>query len=499
MPFADSDLLLRVAEGLAPRPDPFQGDPEGWIRRKLGEAIWSKQREILHSVRDNKYTAVPSAHSTGKSHIAARVIAHWVDTHPIDDVFIVSTAPTAPQVKAILWRYLKQIKRKGDLPGYITEAEIPEWKIDGRLVGWGRKPADLSTPEEAMQAFQGIHAKFVLVVLDEAGGIPKWLWDAVDTLVTSPTNRVLAIGNPDDPASHFEKVCRPGSGWNVIRVSAYDCPAFTGEPVPEEIEANLVGREWVEERRRNWGEDSPLFTSKVKAEFPITSDDTLIPVKWINQAIERDLSSFMLEDYGKYVLDPASTGTDEAVFSYWRGGVFRVLKAIKGVNDTMTLVGWMSKFQMDHPATKGIMDADGLGWPIYNRARELELPVFPFRAGVKAFKPKRFVNRRSEQWWGLRQLFEAGLIDLDPKDETLHAQLTSIRWSLDSAGRIRVETKEEMKKRGLPSPDRADTLMMVTAPMDDWVDAYADPDPGAMLRPKEPETITGDLLRDDIW
>lgn len=495
----DPDLLLRVAEGLAPQPDPFASDPVGWIRHKLGESVWSKQKAILDSIRDNKYTAVPSAHSTGKSHIAARAIAHWVDTHPIDDVFVVSTAPSAPQVKAILWRYLKQIKRKGDLPGYITEAEIPEWKIDGRLVGWGRKPADLTSPEEAMQAFQGIHAKYVLVVLDEAGGIPEWLWNAVDTLVTSSTNRVLAIGNPDDPASHFEKICRPGSGWNVLPVSAYDCPAFTGEAVPEEIEANLVSREWVEERRNNWGEDSPLFISKVLAKFPLSSDDTLIPVEWIRNAIERDFSGPAIADHGKWVVDVASTGRDEATFGYWRGGMFRILKAIRGVNDTMKIVGWMSTFVAKHPATKGIIDADGLGWPVFNRARELDIPVSPFRAGVRAFKPKRFVNRRSEQWWAVRGLFEAGLVDIDPKDETLHSQLGSIRWSEDSAGRIKVETKKEMKQRGLPSPDRADTLMMVTAPMDDWVDVYSPADPGAVLRPSDPETITGDLLKEDIW
>lgn len=489
---SDDSLLLRVADGLDPQPDPFAARPKEWIVDRLGEFVWSKQCEILESVRDNRYTSVRSAHSTGKSHIAARAIAWWVATHPIDETFIVSTAPSAPQVKAILWRYLKSIHRRAGLPGYITEAEVPEWKIEGRLVGWGRKPADLKSAEEAATAFQGIHAKYVLVVLDEAGGIPEWLWTAVDTLVTAPTNRVLAIGNPDDPASHFEKTHRPGAHWHKIKISAFDAPAFTGEQVPEEVENALVGPEWVAERASEWGEDSPLYISKVLAEFPESSDDNLIKITWINNAIERDFSGEAIADYGKYAADVARTGRDEACLGFWRGGMFRIVKSKRGVNDTMKIVGWLSEVFYEHPATKGIVDADGLGAGVFDRARELLLPVSPFFAGRRAFKPKKFVNRRSEQWWALRSLFEAGLVDIDPADEVLQSQLGSIRWTQDSAGRISVETKKEMKARGLPSPDRADTLMMVTAPMDDWTEAYSDELTG--IRQSPSDTITGDLL-----
>jgi hypothetical protein len=495
---SDDDLFLRVAEGLDPQPDPFMMKPVEWTNQRLGEFVWSKQREILNSLRDHRFTAVKSCHSAGKSHIAARAIAHWVDTHPIDDVFIVSTAPSAPQVKAILWRYLKSIKRRAGLPGYITEAEVPEWKIDGRLVGWGRKPADLTSHEEAATAFQGIHAKFVLVVLDEAGGIPEWLWNAVDTLVTAPTNRILAIGNPDDPASHFEKICRPGSGWHTIKISAFDCPAFTGEAVPEEVSDNLVSREWVEERARSWGEDSPLYISKVLAEFPETTDDNLIPISWITAACERDLSGEEIADHGKFAMDVARQGRDEATLGWWRGGVFRILWSMRGINDSMRLVGKMSNLCRKHPAAVGVVDADGLGGPVYDRAAELRIPVAPFYAGRRAFKRKKFFDRRSEQWWAVRDLFEAGLIDLDPKDEKLLSQLGSLKYEERSDGRIKVESKKDMKKRGLPSPDRADTLMMITAPVDNWVDAFRDPVTNEINAGDTSGSLTADLLTKDM-
>ncbi len=492
---ADSDLLLRIADGLDPRPDPWARDPSGWIRERLGESTWSKQDQILESVRDRKYTSVRSAHSTGKSHIAARAIAWWIGTHPIDDVFVVSTAPSAPQVRAILWRYIKSVHRKAGLPGYITEAEVPEWKIDGRLVGWGRKPADLTSPEEAATAFQGIHAKYVLVVLDEAGGIPEWLWNAVDTLVTARTNRVLAIGNPDDPTSHFERVCRPGSGWHNIKIAAQDCPAFTGEAVTEEIMESLVGPEWVEERRTSWGEDSPLFISKVLAEFPENSEDNLIPVAWIRAAVERDFSGEAVADLGKASLDVGRQGKDESVLAFWRGGMFRILKTRRGIGNTMRLVGWLSEFNRDHPAVPFVIDADGVGGPVLDRAQELYLPASPFYAGRSAFNKKKFKDRRSEQWWAVRELFEAGLFDIDPEDEELQAQLGSIQKTEDSAGRILVETKQKMKERGLPSPDRADALMMVTAPAEDFANVYTNPDGTPMPADR---TICGDLLTKEM-
>ena len=86
--------------------------------------------------------------------------------------------------------------------------------------------------------------------------------------------RVLAIGNPDDPSSHFAQICKPGSGWEVIKISAFDTPAYTGEEVPEGLLPAAVSPEWVEERKRRWGVTGPIYQSKVLGEFPDISDDS---------------------------------------------------------------------------------------------------------------------------------------------------------------------------------------------------------------------------------
>jgi hypothetical protein len=132
------------------------------VRDRLGEALWSKQREILEAVVRHRYVAVKSAHDTGKSHGASRAVAWWLDTR--DDPFATTTAPTTKQVPAILWRYIGQAHRKGNLPGRITLDD--EWYMGPggkELVAFGRKPAD-----HDQSAFQGIHALNPPILVDEA-------------------------------------------------------------------------------------------------------------------------------------------------------------------------------------------------------------------------------------------------------------------------------------------------------------------------------------------
>jgi hypothetical protein len=94
---------------------------------------------------------------------------------------------------------------------------------------------------------------------------------------------------------------------------------------------------------------------------------------------------------------------------------------------------------------------------LVDRLAELELPVMPYNGGEAPIDKERFVNARAEDSWTLRELFEQNEVDIDPDDDKLAAQLGSIKWGIDSRGRIKIESKDDMRKRGLPSLDRADT------------------------------------------
>ena len=472
-----------VADMLDPQPNPYIDRPVEWCSEVLQEDLWSKQREIAESVRDNRYTAVQSCHGTGKSYMASRLVSWWLSTHPVGSAFAVTTAPTQRQIEAILWRYIRATHRKGNLEGRTTLNS--QWFMGtDELVAYGSKPKDYTNTDEAMQAFQGIHARYVLVVMDEACGIPKWLWNAVDTLVTNSDSRVLAIGNPDDPSSQFEKVCKPGSGWNGIKISYKDSPNFTGEKVSEEIAAELISPDWVEERRQRWGDKSNLFVAKCKGEFPPTSDDTLISSDQLRRACENELLSTGPTSFG---LDVARTGSDETACYSVRNGVVRMELRLPDVSDTMEIVGKAGELfrDLDNKVTSMKVDVIGVGGGVYDRMRELGHPVHAFNSSEKARNPRKFKNRRAEAYWAVRSMLENDLLDLDGEDEELISQLGSIKWKIDSAGRIQIESKEEMAKRGISSPDLADAVVMALepSPMRDFKEGKV-----------KAKTLTGDLL-----
>ena len=265
---ATLDITARAAMRVAERKrghSQYADDPVGFVRNVLGEAPWSKQREIAEAVRDHRHVHVRSSHATGKSFIASRLAAWWLETHPPGDAFVLTSAPSFPQVRAILWREINRAHKRGKLRGTTNQTE---WWIDGEIVAMGRKPADYDE-----DAFQGIHAPYVLVILDEACGIPAQLWTAAETVTTNENCRVLAIGNPDTPLSEFKRKM-DSPIWHTIRVDGLESPNFTGEIISDDpkvdafVKSQLIDRTWVDERREEWGEDSNLWLSKVRGEFP---------------------------------------------------------------------------------------------------------------------------------------------------------------------------------------------------------------------------------------
>lgn len=465
-----------VLQAMYPSEDPHASDPAGWFSDVLGEFAWSKQREVATSVAQHRYTACQACHGVGKSWLAARLIAWWLAIHPAGEAQVVWTAPRWKQVNSIIGRELRAVARQHpELDMRVTQdSQVYIRGIEG---GFGRKPADKDE-----HGFQGIHARYVLIVIDEACGVTDEIWKAVKTLATNEHARVLAIGNPDDPQTEFAKICKPGSGWNRIRIDALHTPNFTAaavaehpvieelmdregiapssEPIPDILREYLVTPEWVEERSRDYGIGSFAWTSKIRGEFPEVSSDTLFPPSLIRQAQDLDLGSNAIKARGVMAFDISRFGGDETV-GYWNraGYVRRIYSArhqdtMQTANDIHAIVG------IEHlgriPAW---VDVIGLGAGVYDRLAELEDPVLPFNASERAYNPDRFVNRRAEAYWVARErLLEKG-VDLDEDDDILIAQLGNIRWKIVN-GRIQIESKDDMKKRGLPSPDRADAFVV---------------------------------------
>ena len=464
-PAADPVLLL-AADLLDP--SGAVQHPSAWVRER-GEVPWSKQDAIFDSVYRHRRTAVRACFDVGKSFAASRIAAWWIDQHPPGSAFVVSTAPTASQVRAILWREIRSIHRSARLPGRVNQTEwwladdglhrtTPRW--DEQMVGMGRKPGEYDT-----SSFQGIHARYVLVLIDEASGIPPSLWDAAEGLLANADCRVLAIGNPETADSHFADVCAPGSGWNVIHISAFDSPNFTDERhvLPDEVLANLVSPVWVEERRKDWGEGDPRWDAKVLGLFPQVGEHNLFQTDWLAASVERWKARADRSPEGKPVLgvDVARFGSARNVVAARWGRRIDLVEEWAQARTTES-TGRVVNLLASLGAASAHVDGVGVGGGVVDGLVEQGAPVEDMQAGAAASDPDRYVNARSEWYWNLRTALQRDEVDL-PESSALWKQAVSVRWAVDSRGRIRVETKEEMAKRGVPSPDHLDAVVLALA------------------------------------
>jgi hypothetical protein len=455
-------IRLLEAEALERRDEPYQLDPVGWVHDVLDEFLWSKQQEVMRAVVDHRRVAVRSCHGVGKTYSMARLVAWWLSVHPPGEAFVVSSAPSFPQVRALLWREINNAHAKGNLPGRTNQTE---WWIGGQLVGYGRKPADAGS-------FVGLHAKRVLVILDEGDGIPQELFDAANALATNETSRIVTIGNPDTAGSAFHKVCRTGSGWHVIGINAFESPNFTGEYVPQHVRDVLIGQTYVEEVRRDHGEDSPIYRSKILGEFPEQNTTSVVPIRAIDRA--REARPMPAEDLQPVELGvDVAAGGDQSVIRVRRGPRITDERWASRHDDPERLVEEIMEAQALTHATSIKVDGNGVGWGIAGSVRRrLEAVVLrrvgqpcavhAVQVGQGSSQPKRFKNLRAELWWTARELCEDQVLDLSllaPEDPLLE-ELGEPRYSTDAAGRILVEKKDDVRKRLGRSPDDADAGLL---------------------------------------
>jgi hypothetical protein len=469
-----------------------QDDPIWYIRNVLGETPWSIQRRIVESVRVNKRTAVKSAHGVGKSFIAARTAVWFLQN--FENSVVLTTAPSFNQVNDILWKEIRLAwgrANKGVLAGRLFAGQ-PRLEVDKTWFCHGFATDD---PDN----FQGTHAPHVLIIFDEACGISPAIWNALDGNLTSDHCRFLAIGNPTDPANPFFNECA-SDATQVFTISAFDSPNFTELGITESDMLDgswqqkvreslpfpgLVGPEWVSEALAKHGRGSGWYQSRVLGEFPQQSTDALIHMSWVDHARSLRLPHGANVTQVSVGVDVARYGDDETVisaFAWWDDLAYQVLIRGTTQEDTQqsadrTLSAAMELHrQFPHASIDVRIDADGLGAGVFDavrRAMEADarlpeprlrwLSVYEVHNGAKARHPESFINARAEMWWATRNLFEDGRVGImnDPLQET---QLVGITFR-HTPGRdqVQIERKDEMKKRGLKSPDRGDALMMALA------------------------------------
>ena len=455
------ELLAEVAR--------WRRDPRYFAESVLGiGTLWERQVEILTALRDCRKVAVPSCHESGKTYVASvAVVQHLLSHQPAK---VVTTAPTQRQVRDLLWseiraRHAGMLRRLGGDPG-LGSPSLTQWEIEPDWFATGFATSPDKASENATR-LQGYHSPNLLVVLDEAGGIPREVWAAIDGLLTSSNAKVLAIGNPA-PGTEFERVCR-SPDWRVISISAFDCPNLRPGAVPQPWG---VTRQWVDEMRRRWGEGSVVFQTKVLGLFPQSSVDTLLSVGEVERALGR-LPPQENKAPVSIGVDVARFGSDETVIYAVRGPAILRVESWAG-QDTMRTAGRVIALALElglwtNSARQIAVDDTGVGGGVVDRLREQNWNVQAINFGSAAHETRneeKFVNRRTEIWWRLREWIrgEAALGDLAPEtQDLLRADLCAPKYEQKSDGRIALESKDKIRERVGRSPDHGDALALAVA------------------------------------
>ena len=417
-----------------------------FAREVLGVSLWRKQEEVLDALTTSRRVAVKAGNGLGKGFSAAVAVLWFIHSHP-EGAIVLTTAPTFRQVRHILWRQIHRLYRPVAqvLGGTMYDTR---WELDPERYAMG-----LSA--DGADQFQGFHSPNVFIVVDEAEGVDDEIYEAIESVMTSAEPLLLLIGNPTSMDGAFRRsFYEERSIYRNITISAADSPNVQAGHV---VVPGLTTAAWVEERKAIWGEDSPRYRSRVLGEFPEQGEDTLIDLQHIRNAVDRQLPD---GDSGEVVLgvDVARQGSDSSVILRRRGNRVEDIQTFRKL-DTMELAGRVAEAIREHRPARVNVDEIGWGAGVVDRLRELGHTVQGVNVAHAASNRDRFANLRAEGYCTLADRFRLALISI-PDDRELISELAAIRHSEDNLGRRRIERKADMRKRGLPSPDKADALML---------------------------------------
>lgn len=300
--------------------------PDIWAYDILGVTLWSKQIEVSLSIVENHNTMVAAGHGVGKSYLTAVLACWWIDTHPIGEARVLSTAPTTAQVRGIVWREIQLLHRKSaeryreylaakkagestqglpdhPLPGYVTSGAT--WRnFDGLELGSGRTPPKGREGD----AFQGIHGG-VFAIADEAVGVSEDMIQTLSNNTTANDDRILMIANPTNPLSYMGQVWndpKKAQKWKRITISVLESPHFTdeGKDLPDSVMKYMTDHQYVEDKKLEYGEDSANYISRVLGRWAMDSGMILFP----DDVLEIGKATTVIPDE----TDPVHVGFDVA-------------------------------------------------------------------------------------------------------------------------------------------------------------------------------------------
>ena len=455
----------------------YADHPIEFVKDIIGASPDRGQKKILDSLAKEQMTSVRSGHGVGKSAVEAWAILWFLRTRAFPKV--PCTAPTQHQLYDILWaevskwmRYMDRLQ-PGAADGLVwTKERVYSQKYPEE---WFAVARTASSPD----ALQGFHADDVLYIIDEASGVSDEIFESILGALSGDGAKLLMCGNPTQLSGFFyESHNKNRASYNALHIDGR--------------ESGRVSKEYVRRIINMYGEDSDVFRVRVAGEFPLAGDNIFIPMPLLEKSIQTEYRELDTPAQIHIGCDVARFGSDKTVITYRTDEKCVIQKKING-QDTMKTVDnivelglWLiNRYRLTRESSFMIpvkVDDSGVGGGVVDRLKQLKekdpeafwwLDLVPVHFGVR-IKHHNYYDSTTYMMGVLKNLLMAVDEDGHPKaveavlpdDDDLIGQISSRRYTMTDNGRIKVESKKEMKARGLPSPDEADAVLLAYLPVE---------------------------------
>jgi hypothetical protein len=408
------------------------------------------QRQILRDFgRGERRISIRSCHGPGKTAVVAWCVLYMLLFRFPQKT--VATAPTRGQLFDALFAEVMTWFTK--LPAalqerYDTKSDRIELKGAPDESFFSARTARRESPE----ALQGVHSDHVLLVADEASGVDEKIFEAAVGSMSGENATTILASNPTKTSGFFfDTHHKLAHMWKTYHISAADSPRVT-----DDFAHDVAAR---------YGEDSNAYRVRVLGEFPKADDDTIIPFHLVEAAAERDIER-LPDATVVWGLDVARFGDDRSVLLQRSARAVEWAEEFKQL-DTMALVGrikhrYDSILPPDRPH-EILVDVIGVGAGVLDRLRELSLPARGVNVSESASMNEAYLNLRAELWFMAREWLEERTCRIEPSLHQLRSELVVPRYEYTSNGKIKAESKGDIKKRGHKSPNYADAFVLTFA------------------------------------
>jgi hypothetical protein len=441
----DLKNVKTINEGYAAFVTAYRNHPVLFVTNVLGAKPLPWQIAFMEKVaRGERRISVRAGHGVGKSTACSWVLIWFMLTRfPQKSVL---TAPTAGQLFDALFSEVK--KWINVLPPALKESiEVFSDRIVLKSAPESSFMSARTSSADRPEALAGVHSENVLLIVDEASAIPEPVFESAAGSMSGHSATTVLIGNPTRNTGLFFRTHHQLSeDWNTMHVSCLDNP--------------LVADDFVRQIKATYGETSNAFRVRVLGEFSLREDDVLIAAELVDGAMDRDVVLDSKEPI-VYGVDVARFGDDRTVIVKRQGAVVTEVRSWTGADLMETTGRIVHEADIDKPA-EIMVDSIGLGSGVADRLRELGYNVRDVNVSESAAMNPQAARLRDELWLTVRDWLNQRTCKI-PKSDQLRAELCAPTYGFTSSGKIKVEGKAELKRRGMRSPDIADALCLTFA------------------------------------